>query len=191
MSLTTLSDPAHETAIPLVDVEPMSTDEEGLYEIINGERVEKIMGAREIGVACQLHAALSVFTKPELGRAAMEMLHDFGADFENNRRPGVSFVSYARWPKDRAVPASNAWGVVPNLAVEVVSRTNTAQEILEKVQEYFQAGVERVWVIYPSVRQVHAFQSPVENIILKDQDQLEDNHLFPGWKMPAAELFRF
>ncbi len=58
------------------------------------------------------------------------MLFNF-APVNKQRRPDVSFVSYQRWPKTEPVPETKAWEVVPNLAVEVVSRTETMFEVLE------------------------------------------------------------
>ena len=45
------------------------------------------------------------------------------------RRPDAAFVSFDRWPKAWRIPQANAWDVVPDLAVEVVSPTNLAEEI--------------------------------------------------------------
>jgi len=43
-------------------------------------------------------------------------------DAHRNRRPDVAFVSYERWPRDKAESVrQNAWDVVPDLAIEVVS----------------------------------------------------------------------
>jgi Uma2 family endonuclease len=58
------------------------------------------------------------------------------------------------WPRNRRVPRVAAWEMVPNLAVEIVRPTNTGDQIVTKIREYFQAGVERVWVIYPAEEQV-------------------------------------
>ena len=159
------------------------------YEIIDGQRVEKIMSAVEIAVASRLMGRLDAFTFNKLGRVFMEMLYNLGPDFSNDRCPDVSFVSYKRWPKEQTIPPDNAWAVVPNLAVEVVSRSNSAHSVLEKIAEYFQAGVEKVWAVYPNVRQVQVFHSPTQITVLSEQDELDDGDLLPGWKMPVAELF--
>ena len=44
---------------------------------------------------------------------------------QRQRRPDVAFVSYNRWPRQRRVPRTEAWEVVPNLVVEVVSPTDS------------------------------------------------------------------
>src|SRR5262245_36311892 len=69
------------------------------------------------------------------------------------RRPDVAFVTYDRWPY-RTLPEGDppALDVIPNLAVEVISPTNTAIEVIDKIRDYFFAGVDLVWVIYPQQR---------------------------------------
>src|SRR5207249_1447707 len=74
-----------------------------------------------------------------LGRVESEMIFRLDAATDLQRRPDVSFVSYDRWPRGRPVPRSPCWDVVPDLAVEVVSPTNSASGILVKIDEYFRA----------------------------------------------------
>ena len=75
-----------------------------------------------------------------------------GGEAESNRRPDIAFVSFERCPAD-LLPSTreNAWDVVPDLAIEVISPSDLAEEQLEKVLEYFQAGVRLVWVVYPTL----------------------------------------
>ena len=61
-----------------------------------------------------------------------------------------AFDSFDRWPIDRPMsPTDEAWDVVPDLAVEVTSPIDLAEDLLHMVAEYFKAGVRMVWVVYP------------------------------------------
>jgi Uma2 family endonuclease len=162
-----------------------------LYEVVNGQHVElPPMGAFESSLASELHAFVHQCAKSKgLGRAVMEVLFLLSASAGLRRRPDVAFVSYERWPRRRRVPRQEAWDVVPELAVEVVSATNTAEEILAKVREYFQAGSKRVWVVYPAEEQVYVYQSPTQNRILARGDDLDGEDILPGFRLPLAELF--
>jgi Uma2 family endonuclease len=117
------------------------------------------------------------------------MLFDFSGQLGTKRRPDLAFVSYARWPQDKPVPDVEAWEVVPNLAVEVISPTNRAPEILDKVQEYFQVGVERVWVIFPSHRVLYVYASPTDVRVLTEASDLTDESLLPSFRLPLHLLF--
>ena len=78
---------------------------------------------------------------------------------------------------------------MPNLAIEIVSLTNLANEIVEKIEDYFSSDVERVWVFYPSVAKVYDYQSPGSVRILAPGEVLSDSAMFPGLEMPVTDLF--
>ena len=102
----------------------------------------------------------------------------------------VAFVAYDRWPLE-AAPTDDPpeWELAPNLAVEVISPTNKAEEVIEKIEEYFAAGVQLVWVIYPRQRQVYVFDSPTENRILRESGELDGGTVVPGFRLKIADLF--
>jgi Uma2 family endonuclease len=100
----------------------------------------------------------------------------------------LRFVSFERWPKDRPIPDEDAWDVIPNLAVEVVSRTNEFDEVLEKVSEYFAAGVELVWVVIPSRRQVYVYRSETDLRVLTRSEHLDGERVLPGFRCSVAEV---
>jgi Uma2 family endonuclease len=165
-------------------------DADALYEVVDGQVVElPPMGIYETWIASLLHVQLHLFVAMELGRAVVEPLFDFTKTLGNKRRPDVAFVSYNRWPRKRQVPFTEAWDVVPNLAVEVVSPSNMARDVLDKLAEYFQVGVERVWVIYPSQRQIYVYTSSTDVKVFAEGDELTDDALLPGFRLPLNSLF--
>lgn len=164
---------------------------DALYEVVDGQRVElPPMGVFEADLASQILLPLGMYAKTKgLGRAVCEVLFLLSAAVGLQRRPDVAFVSYQRWPRNRRVPGAEAWDVVPDLAVEVVSRSNSALEILAKIREYFQGGCLRIWLVYPLEEQVYVYESPTQVRILSRQDALEGDDFLPGFRLPLAELF--
>ncbi len=118
-----------------------------------------------------------------------ELLFDFTAMVKRKRRPDVAFVSYERWPRQRPVPHAEAWEVVPNLVVEVISPSDKGNDILDKVAEYFRIGVECVWVIFISQEQVYIYESPTQVRILTRADELYGEPVLPHFRLPLASLF--
>ena len=160
-----------------------------LYEVVDGVYVEKPMGLIENEIANLLLAYLKPFCRDnQLGRARMEMLFDI-PNSDNNRKPDVAFVSYDRWPADRPLPRVNAWPVAPDLAVEVISPTDKAFDMVAKVQEYFAGGVRQVWHVYSHTEQVFIFDSPTRVRVLTRGDELTAEPVVPGFRMPMADLF--
>src|SRR5262249_14952099 len=160
-------------------------DSEVLYEVVDGKRVElPPMGVHECHLAATLAGFLWSFARTQrLGRVEVEVMFMLDVETELQRRPDVAFVSYGRWPRERLVPRTAAWQVAPNLAIEVVSPTNTAPEVVRKVREYFQTGVERVWVVYPEEEQVYVFSSPTSIRVLERSGELDGENVLPGFRL--------
>lgn len=185
MSTITLREPAtSSTALGVAD--------DDLYEIIDGRRVgQSPMGILSVLLASQLMRHLGNYADAlKLGRAVSEGLFHLPVPINRDRRPDVAFVSYERWPKSRPILwTNNAWDVVPNLGVEVVSPSDKADEVHTKIDEYFRAGVELVWVVYPPQSQIYVYQSPTQIRVLTVADVLDGGDVLPGFRLPLAELF--
>ena len=170
---------------------PSSLQSDILYEIVNGEwREIPYMGAWAGSLASILSQFLGAFALPhKLGLAFVEVPFQLKPN-RPTRRPDVVFIRYERWPI--ASPPTEdpaAWQIVPNLAVEVVSPTNTAHEIDEKIEEYFDAGVELVWVIYPLSQRIYIYDSSTSVRILTEKDELDGGAVLPGFRLKIADLF--
>ena len=153
-----------------------------LYEVVDGQVVEKTMGAFETGIASLLAEILGTFARANrLGRFFNEMLFriDIGQDLQ--RRPDVAFVSHARWPYNRRVPDVPVWDMVPDLAIEVISPSNSASAVHRKIHDYFKAGVtSRLGRLSRTGRGLHLFHTPAN----------PGGRRRPGagWRRPAARL---
>jgi Uma2 family endonuclease len=167
--------------------------EEPLFEIVGGRRVElPPMGAFETALSNWLWRYLLPYAlETDLGFPYNEMLFDLGLPDRSQRRPDLAFVTFERWPRERPVPRMAAWRVVPDLAVEVVSPTDKADELIVKVREYLQAGVRVVWVLYPSTEELHVFDAADPTIIrvVRHGDEIDGGAILPGFRLPLAALF--
>ncbi len=161
-----------------------------LYEVVDGEFVEsKTMGASQTRIAARLLTALAVFLREnKLGEADTEMLFILRRTPRLERRPDVSYVSFERWAADVPVP-EGTWDVIPDLAVEVVSPSNSAAELFDKVTDHFEAGARRVWVVYPEERIIHDYASLDEIHVLRGDASLDGGDVLPGSSIKLADLF--
>jgi Uma2 family endonuclease len=161
-----------------------------LYEVVDGQIKEKVVGAREIEIATLLIEFLAPFVRAHrLGKVLGEMIFRINIIKDLQRRPDVAFVSSARWPIKRRVPDTAVWDLVPDLAIEVISPTNAAVDVQTKIHEYFEAGVRSVWVIYPKQKSIHVYASTTQIQGLQLGDELDGGELIPGFRLPLAALF--
>jgi Uma2 family endonuclease len=166
------------------------SEPEGLYEVIDGRIVEKPVGVYEIWLATVISNLLTRHVKENsVGRVVFEMIFDLRATIDRERRPDVAFVSYERWASDRRMPKTRSWAVVPDLAIEVLSTTNTVEEVADKLEEYFRVGVRLVWVVYPRQLKIYAYRSPTEVRVLALGDELDGGEVLPGIRVRLDRIF--
>ncbi len=164
--------------------------EDTLYEVVDGEIKEKPVRVQESATASLLIGFLGPFVRSHrLGIVLGYTLFRIDQPKDLQRLPDVAFVSHAKWPANRRPPNVNVWDLVPDLAVEVVSPTISASEVQRKLHEYLEAGVIRVWIIYPKQNGIHVYASTTDIRGLQLGDELDGGDLIPGFRLPLAALF--
>jgi Uma2 family endonuclease len=176
---------------PLPRLVPNESDADDRYEIVDGVRVELPPMSTDSGIlASRLARHLGNHGVDRgLGEAYTEVLFKLPLRVDRRRKPDIAFVPYSRWPRDRRPPSTDGWDVLPDLCVEVVSPSDKADEIMDKVREYFQAGVRLVWVFYPRHDLVQVYESLTAVRGLGRADDLDGGAVLPGFRLPLAELF--
>jgi Uma2 family endonuclease len=103
------------------------------------------------------------------------------------RAPDVAFVA-----AERAAQQRNRTGFFegpPDLAVEVVSPNDTAEDVEAKVLDYLEAGVRMVWIVRPRTRTVTVYRSLREVQVLRPGDTFDGGDVLPGFTAPVETLF--
>jgi Uma2 family endonuclease len=187
--MSTVLMPPETTASP----SPPAIEPEGRYEVIGSQVVEKPpMGAFEATFASWLFELMAPFVRSHgLGQMVSETLFDLRPEVDCDRRPDLAFVSAERWPIDRRAPRINAWSMVPDLAIEIISPTNMASELLVRVREYLQAGTRLVWIVYPLEEEVHVYDAANPSHIRRflKTEALDGGAVLPGFRLDLATLF--
>jgi Uma2 family endonuclease len=78
---------------------------------------------------------------------------------------------------------------VPVLAVEILSPSDTQEEIHEKVGEYLRVGVRIVWVMDPADRTVRVYGPDAGPQLFNEFQELTGDPHLPGFRAPVARLF--
>ncbi len=79
--------------------------------------------------------------------------------------------------------------IIPDLAVEVVSPSDTPREVRDKVGDWLRAGTRLVLVIYPVTRSVTVYRSIDDFETLSEGDELAGGEVIPGFTGSIRELF--
>jgi Uma2 family endonuclease len=164
--------------------------EDRLFELVDGTLIEKTMGNFESHIAGLIFGLLFIHLRANpIGVPLMpdtQLRLRLGAV----RLPDVGFLSNERIRQSGYGKRQKVAAVAPNLAVEVISEGNSQKEMDDKLQEYFRAGTEEVWYVYPETRELHQFTSPSTSQIRQGDAQITIP-LLPGFTMNLPEIFRF
>lgn len=104
------------------------------------------------------------------------------------RGPDVAFISYARFPAGEELPLRYG-DLIPDLAVEVVSPSETRPYVREKTASWLAAGVTVVWVVDPRVNEVAVHRADQDTIVLRSDDTLDGSPALPGFTCRVADFF--
>jgi Uma2 family endonuclease len=157
------------------------------YEIVNGQKEVKMAGAKHGRIGAQLLIKLGIYLEqnPIGGVYISNTTFLIG---KNERMPDVSFVSAERFPPEGE--PSGKWEIAPDLAVQVISPTDIWDKVNDKVQEYFMAGVQEVWLVSQPLRQVLVYDSPTQIKVLTADQDLTSETLLPGFRCRVGDLFK-
>jgi Uma2 family endonuclease len=162
----------------------------GLYELVDGDLVEKEMGGTASWVGGQMVRRLSNHVdERRLGWVlpADGSYQCFPEHPTRVRLPDASFIAAGRLPGDR-LPDGHI-PIPPDLAVEVVSPNDYYYEVQEKVEEYLRAGVRLVWIIDPNTRSAEILRLDGSTARLREGDPLDGEDVLPGFHCPLGDLF--
>lgn len=157
-------------------------------ELVRGHVVRELpAGFEHAGIGVRIATALHAFVQE---RALGEVV---GADAgfvlfgepPTVRAPDVAFVAEDRLTFDpkRFAP------LAPDLAVEVVSPSDTVSEVHEEVMDYLDAGTRVVWVVDPGSRSVTVYRSRDEIRLLTGDEDLDAEPVLPGFRLKLSKLF--
>lgn len=103
-----------------------------------------------------------------------------------SRSPDVAFIRADRLP---AQMPRGPIRIVPDLAVEVLSPSETASVLEDKLADYREAGTPLIWVVDPEFRHVVVHPADAPSSTLREGDTLTGGRVLPDFRCAVAELF--
>ncbi len=160
------------------------------YELVKGE-------IRKMSPAGSEHGAIIVNLTLLLAQhvKANQLGVVFGAEtgFKIARNPDTVCAPDVAFVRRENVPETGIpkqfWEGAPDLAVEVLSPSDAADYVEEKVDEWLRTGAGLVWVISPKRRTVTVHRSLNESMTLRENDELTGEDVVPGFRCRVAEIF--
>lgn len=180
------------TATKLVTADELwaKPDDGWRYELVKGELIRMSPTGQEHGVVTlNLSSPLHAFVKAnKLGLVhAAETGFILAHDPDTVRAPDIAFISRERYEKvGRTV---KYWDGPPDLVAEVLSPSDTARKVEDKVANWLEAGTRMLWLVNPKLRTVTVYRSLTEISVLTEKDTLSGGDVVPGFQISVAEIF--
>ena len=162
-----------------------------IVELVEGVIVDMSRPGWEHGeILSLIHAKIAVHViENGLGRVAVG---DTGFVLERREdgKDTVRGLDLAFISKENASEnLSSGWTTIaPDLAVEVISPSNTASDIAKKIRQLLRAGTTLVWVVYPELRSVAVHRADGA-MTLMEGDTLTGGEVLPGFEVRLADIF--
>jgi Uma2 family endonuclease len=167
----------------------LDASRQGIFELVDGTLVEKATGYEASVLTTYLVHVLYGFVRSHgLGRIS-------GPDGILKlcpgllRGPDIAFVSWKRFPDRGKLPKEAFPFLAPDLAVEVLSPSNTPAEMKRKREEYLANGVRLIWIVDRKSRTVEVYAPRRKPLLLTEADALDGGKFLPGFSLVLAELF--
>lgn len=157
-------------------------------ELIDGVLVEKAMGYPVSRIGQVIASYLEIWLAQSklgfvIGDGAMTRMQT-----HNMRIPDVCVTLWTRVGGSE-VPGEQISGVVPDIAIEILSPGNTEREIERKRLEFFSSGTEQVWIVRPRTQTIDVWTNASQMTVLRIGDSLNGDPVLPGFQIPVQEVF--
>jgi Uma2 family endonuclease len=154
----------------LIKVSPPPGYEHGIVAMNIAGPLYEYIRKKNLGKVCAAETGFLLEQNPDTVRAA-----------------DAAFVRRER--VDQAGPVKGYWIGAPDLAVEVVSPSDTVRRVEGKVAQWLEAGSSQVWVVSPKLHTVTVYRSLTDIVVLTENDTLDGGDVVPGFHIPVAEIF--
>ncbi len=167
-------------------------DDENHYELVRGDLMMMSPASPGQGrYASRLDRALGQYVDDhDLGEVYTA---EPGFELQPEPEPVVRAPDLAFVCKERIPPLDQQagfWPIAPDLAVEIISPSETAVMVQAKVQDYLEAGVRLIWLVYPESKTVVEYQSATQIRQLGFAQSLDGGQVISGFNYPLKNLFR-
>jgi Uma2 family endonuclease len=164
-------------------------DNGGRNELIDGElRPMSPINMRHMQVAGKIYFLLQTFlNKQPRGVAGQELGCILSRNPDVILAPDVLFISFDRVPKG-PLP-EKFFNAAPDIAIEVLSPSDSWQEIEVKANKYVENGTPLVWIVNPKTESVTVYQPGPTVKYLKKTEVIDAGDVLPGFSCAIADFF--
>ena len=155
------------------------------YEWING-RIERTEGMKENEVLL-IRNLTRAFIRTAAFQQGGELISEVDVMItpDQLRRPDFAYLTL-----DQVRRSVDGRMGIPSFVIEVISPNDRIKYLEEKLQEYFDAGIQVVWHIFPNTRQLWIYSDPLHHSVHSGSDVCSAAPALPDFAMTVEDMFR-
>lgn len=166
------------------DYESFLESHEGVFELIKGEVVEKVLTEEHGIIVVNIATEIRIYLKQNpIGRVAVEARYRPKDEKYNDRLPDISVRI-----TDEPVVKKGVVEGMPDLAVEVKSPTDSNKLMREKANYYLENGCRMVWLVYPDKAMVEIYHKDADIEILFAEDVIRGGDVLPEFELKVGTI---
>ena len=162
---------------------------EALCELVDGVLVEKAVGAYESQLAMLIAYHLLDYVKANRIGFVLGESGPVRTIVPQIRMPDVCFVLRSHFADGRFPKKQKVLPSAPELAIEILSPSNTRKEMDRKLDEYFQSNTRLVWYIDPEAQTARVYTARDQVVEITGEQTLDGGDVLPGFSIILADLF--
>ena len=162
------------------------------YYLIDGELMIKMVPAQHhASAASELSRHLGNFVAERgLGRVLIECGYHPAGDRRTVLLPDVAFEAM---PRAAQPPLTTYVPYMPDLAVEVISPSQTLAQVRRKAEVYLLHGTSIVWLVDPAAKFAEVWRLGEDGALLNERiagdGELSGGEILPGFRLPLSRIF--
>lgn len=176
--------PTHLQTVDEFDTWEREYPHEGSYEFVRGRIIPKpAMKQNEIFIADFL---IRQFVKTSAFQQGDTLLPETDSYIDGSRKR-IPDITYITAEQKQAIRRGERINTL--FAIEILSDSESYEDVLDKLQDYFDGGTQLVWYIVPKRQKIFAYTSPDESKAYKGQDIISAAPVVPELQFAVEELF--
>lgn len=175
--------PTHLTTVDEFEQWQQQPGNDGSFEFVRGRLIPKSMKQNEIKIANFLARR---FTQTSVYQQN-HILYPELDSYVDGTRKRIPDLTYFTANQRQAIRLGERVSTL--FAIEILSDSETHEDVLDKLIDYFDGGAQLVWYIIPKLKKIYAYTSPDESTVFKGQQTITAAPVVPDFQFVVAELF--
>jgi Uma2 family endonuclease len=167
-----------------IELEDRPENADKILELIDGEVVEKMGSFKPSRIASRIAYFVENFlmAHPIGFVTGADGSYRVGSDM---LIPDVGYIARERMPE---IPEREVL-TAPDLAVEVLSPTDSKRQTRRKAERYLDHGTRLVWLVFPETREVEVYAADADVVTVGIDGALDGGDVLPGFTLPVRSIF--